>query len=225
MLVLGLAVPASLMAHGGGVPAGGGMMGGAGMLVVADDGSLLVTEMGMGMMGGPGGGEGLDRELVNISADGVERWRASFDEGWPMMPVTDGDLVVLTLASDWWMGADGFGDGGWGTGGGRHDPGTGGHTDDSLTLVALDLTTGAERWRLDLEGDMGSMAQFSPDGSRIFITLREMGEGGGPGASPIGQGQSPGGGSLMSTAVAAIDRDGQLLWTLDLAGGAMGGGR
>lgn len=200
---------------------GGGMTGGSGMLVVADDGSLLVTQMGLsgGMMGGGGT---LDRDLVNIGPDGQERWRATFDEGWPMRPASDGDLVVLTLADDWWLGG-GTGDGGWnhgGMGGGGTPPG--GDGDGHATLVALRLTTGQELWRLELEGDMISMPQFTEDGSRLYLTVRDM-NAGQVGGGPMNQGDAPGAGMLMTSTVVAVNRAGTVLWTLDLDDGHMGG--
>lgn len=202
----------------------GGMMAGSGMLVVADDGSLLVTNMDMsGMMGG-GSVSTTDRELVNIGSDGSERWRASFDDGWPMMPVTDGDLVVVVLMDDWFFGSGGMGDGGWnggGTGGhmgggtkdGEHGPG-----DGESVLVAFDLATGQESWRTTISGDMASMAQFSPDGSRIYVSVVEMGSGGGMGQGPMQQGQAAGAGFLMWSTVVAFDRSGNQLWTYDAGG-------
>jgi hypothetical protein len=90
----------------------------------------------------------------------------SFEEGWPMRPATDGDLVVLTLADDWWMGDGGMGDSGWGHGGGKTlDEG-----DGQVALVALDLARGQELWRLDLQGDMLSAPQFAGDGSRLYLS-------------------------------------------------------
>jgi hypothetical protein len=203
--------------HGG--MGSGGMMGGSGMLVIADDGSVLVTDMGLsgGMMGDPGT---FERELVNIGPEGEERWRTSFEDGWPMMIVTDGDLVVLSLADDWWFGHGGSGDGGWGNGHG------GGKTLDGpghATLVGLDLATGQERWRLDLEGDMASLPRFTEDGSRLYTTVRGMSSGPG-GGGPWNQGDVPGWGMLMTSTLVAIDRDGAVLWSLELDDGHMGGG-
>ena len=123
LMILALSMTAATFAfaHGGGM--GGGMMSGAGMMIVADDSSLLVTNMDMsGMMDGSSSSGTFDRGLVNIDKDGVERWGVSFTEGWPMMPTTDGDLVVVVLVNDWFMGDDGMGDGGnpgGGMGGGR----------------------------------------------------------------------------------------------------------
>ncbi|MCU0302811.1 MAG: hypothetical protein MUC56_01975 [Thermoanaerobaculales bacterium] len=236
LLSTGVAVPTA--AHGGGMPGGGGQggMGGAGMLTVADDGSLLVTEMSVmaGVPGGPGGGMSGDRALLNITADGAQRWRAEFDEGWPMMPVTEGDLVVLALRADWWSGWSGGGDGGWTHGGGHGGGGGGGggggqgpHA-DTVTLVGLDLANGAERWRTVVDGDIASAPRFSPDGSRFYLTVRDLvdGPGGGIGNGPLHQGDAPRGHQLMSTTVVAIGRDGTVLWSLDLADGARyaGGG-
>lgn len=203
---------------------GGGMMAGSGMMVVADDGSLLVTNMDMSAMMGGGSVSTTDRELVNVDSNGSERWRVSFDEGWPMMPVTDGDLVVVVLMDDWFMSSGGMGDGGWGSGGmgggmgggtkdGEHGPG-----DGESVLVAFDLATGQESWRTTISGDMASMAQFSPDGSRIYVSVVEMGSGGGMGQGPMQQGQAAGAGFLMWSTVVAFDRSGNQLWTYDAGG-------
>lgn len=220
MLAAGVA-----LAQGGGGMMGGGNMGGFGMLVVADDGSLLVTEMDADHMGGgPGGGvQGTSRELVNIDPDGAERWRTSFDDGWPMATATDGDLVVLVLADDWWTGMMGSGDGGWnhwGSGGAAKTAQTGFGT---ATLVGLDLVTGAERWRVEVDGGMAMAPVFAPDGSRLYVTVRHA-DGDAVGSTPMHQGGTPGAGMLMSTTVVALDRQGQELWSLDLGDGGMGGG-
>jgi hypothetical protein len=223
-IALGVSAAVLVFADGGGMGGGmgsGGMSGGSGMLVVADDGSLLVTEMGMGggMMGG-GSAQEVDRELINLSSSGEERWRVSFDDGWPMMPVTDGDLVVLSLADDWW----------WDHGGGM----MGGKTFDGdeeqghATLVGIDLATGAEAWRLELEGDMISIPQFAPDGYQLYLTVRVM-DGDHVGGRPMRQGDAAGSGMLTSSTVVAVDRNGNVLWSLDLdddggMGGPMGGG-
>jgi outer membrane protein assembly factor BamB len=209
------------LASGGGMGGGGGMMAGSGMMVVADDASLLVTNMDMsGMMGG-GSITTTTRELVNIDSNGSERWRASFDDGWPMMPVTDGDLVIVVLVDDWFMGSGGMGDGGWnggGMGGGMKDAGHGPGGGESV-LVALDIATGQEKWRATVAGDMASMARFSPDGSRIYLSAMEMGSGGGMGHGSIRQGDAAGAGFMNSSTVIAFDRSGNQLWTFDLGGG------
>lgn len=226
-IVVSASISALATADGGGMGGGmggGGMMGGTGMLVVADDGSLLVTEMGMGRGMMSDGPQSLDRELIRIDADGEERWRVSFDDGWPMMPVTDGDLVVVSLADDWWMGAGGMGDGGWDHGGMMGgfkslDDSADGHA----TLVALDLATGEEAWRLDLDGDMISMPQFAPDGSQMYMTVREM-DGDHVGDGPMRQREAAGSGMLTSSTVIAVDRHGNMLWSFDLdTDGGMGG--
>lgn len=228
MTMTGLLVAASAVAfaqgHGpggmGGGMGGGMMAGGSGMLVIADDGSLLVTEMDMG--GGHMGGGAIDRELVCIGTDGQERWRASFDDGWPMMPATDGDLVVLALVDSSWMGDGDTGDGGW----------HGGHKvldgdDTPATLVALSLATGAEQWRLELDSDMVSLPQFAPDGSRLYATARSM-DGGPLGSGPMHQGDAEGWSMAMASTLVAVGRDGTVLWSIDLddhdMGGPMGGG-
>lgn len=219
LLAAALLFPGAAHAHGGGMMAsGGGMQGGGGMLIVADDGSLLVTEMAMGGMM-PGGAPSYQRELYNLAADGSQRWRVTFADGWPMMPATQGDLVVFALIDDWWMGG-GSGDTGW-TG-----P-TGTSHSDEVTLVGLDLTTGAERWRTTLSGDMASMTQFSPDGSQLYVTLRAFSEGGHMGGGPLRQGDVAGAGTTMTTSVVALDRNGQELWSKDLgsSGGMQQGGQ
>ncbi len=205
------------LAQGGmGGSMGGGMMGGSGMFVVADDNSVLVTEMGTGGM--MGGGREIQRELINIGADGEERWSVSFDEGWPMMPTTEGDLVVLTLADDWWMGAGGMGDGGWGGPAKVQD----GDHDGQAVLIALSLSTGEELWRLEIDGMM-AMPQFTEDGSRLYLTIRDMDGGGQTGADPMHQGDAAGSGMLMTSTLMAVDRNGNVLWTRDLGDGHGGG--
>jgi outer membrane protein assembly factor BamB len=192
------------MGMGGGATSG--MMGGSGMLQVADDGSVLVTRMEMSMMGG--GSQGLDRSVTDVAPDGQVRWTADFSTGWPMMLATNGDLAVVVLTPEWWYGGDGD-DGGQGA--------------RQLTLVGLDLASGAERWRTDLDGDMASPPQFAPNGSQLYVSTREMGGTGGPGGGPMHQGDAWGSGALMSTTVISLDRSGQVQWTLDLDGGHMGG--
>lgn len=192
------------------------MSGGSGMMVVADDGSLLVTNMDVsGMMGG-GGVSTTDREIVNVGSNGSERWRVSFEDGWPMMPVTDGDLVVVVLMDDWFVGSGGMGDGGWGSG---HMGGPG-KADDvgdgESILVALDLTSGEELWRVTVPGDMASMVQFSPNGAQLYVSARDMGAGIGMGRSSIRQGQVAGADFMFSSTITAFDRSGNQLWTYTL---------
>jgi hypothetical protein len=221
--LIAIAAPVAAQMHGGGPGGGTGPGGGAGMMFVADDGSLLVTEMAPG---GMMGGGTLDPALVNVGPDGLERWRVEFDDGLPMMPVNEGDLVVLVLRDDWFFGYGGTGDGGWGQGGGHHGGGgrgTGdGHADRSI-LVALELTSGAEQWRVELEGDMVMAPQFAPDGSRMYVTIRDFSDRFGPGTGPARQGGTPPASAMMSTTVVALDRGGTELWRLDLGG--QGGGR
>lgn len=228
MFVIGCVAGLSA-AHGGGMGGGTGQMGsgGAGMLTVADDGSVLVTEMSSMMGGGPGGGMGDDdRALINIDATGNERWRATFEDGWPMMAVTDGGLVVFTLREDWWSGRDGSGDGGWnhgggpggGHGGGGGGGGGGGPHADSSILVGLDLNTGAELWRTVVDGGMVSAPQFTPDGSQFYITVRDFSDDGpGLGSGPMHQGDAPHEHEIMNTSVVAVGRNGVLVWTRDLS--------
>jgi len=232
---LSLAVSGLVFAHGGGGMGGGAMMGGSGMMVVADDGSLLVTNMDMDDMMG-GGGSTVARELINISSNGTERWRVNFTEGWPMMPTTDGNLVVVILVNDWFMGGNGYGDGGVGGNNGgmmgaraqaiaHGGPGE----DGDVIVLGLDLATGAEQWRTTLQGNMGGGVQFSPDGSQIYLSLMDMGMGGGPGNGPMEQGDAAGSGMLTSSTIIALDRNGNQLWSYETGnngghgGGGMGG--
>jgi len=78
---------------------GAGTRNGTGMVAVASDGSLLVTQMGMTMMGSPGasGSPSLQRAIVSVSSTGQQRWRATFSQGWPMMAASHGDLVAVVV--------------------------------------------------------------------------------------------------------------------------------
>ena len=237
LIILALSMTAATFAfaHGGGMGGGGmgggGMMAGAGMMIVADDSSLLVTNMDMsGMMDGSSSSGTFDRDLVNIDKDGIERWRVSFTDGWPMMPTTEGDLVVVVLVSDWFMGDDGTGDHGnpgGGRGGGMKAFGTKDvEFEDRVIVVGLDLATGAERWRTTFTADMGSMVQFTPDGTQIYLSLMDMDGDHGVGMGSMNQGQSSGVGMTASTTIVALNRSGVEQWRLDLSSsGGMGGGR
>ncbi len=196
----------------------GGMQAGSGGLVVADDGSVLVTHVGYTQTGGPSAPT-FQRALVNLGPDGTQRWSATFTQGWPMLPVTEGDLVVVPLVSNAWMGT-GSGDTGWMFGGG---PGSV-STTDQVTLVGLDLATGAQRWSTPLSGDMASAARFAADGSRLFVSVFDMGNMAGMGQTPVSQGSAGGASSLATTSVVCLDRSGTVLWTKDLSGSAMMGG-
>ena len=215
-VALGVSLPAAAQ-FGGMMNGAGGMQGGSGMLVVADDGSVLVTQIGYTATGGPSAPT-FQRALVDLGPDGTQRWSASFSEGWPMLPVTEGDLVVVPLVSNAWMGT-GSGDTGWMFGGGL---GTVSST-DQVTLVGLDLATGARRWSTQLSGDMASGARFAADGSRLYVSVFDMGNMGGMGQTPISQGSAGGAASLASTSVVCLDRSGTVLWTKDLSGSAMMG--
>jgi len=218
LMIFALSVTAATvaLADGAGIGGGAGMMAGSGMMVVADDASLLVTNVAMGGMMDGDSVSTADRELVNIDANGSQRWRVSFANGWPMMPVTNGDLVVVVLVDDWFMGSGGMGDGGW-NGGGMKDTGHGPGDGESV-LVAFDIATGQEKWRATVAGDMASMAQFSPDGSRIYLSVMETGSGGGMGHGSMRQGDAAGAGFMNSSTVIAFDRSGNQLWTYDLGG-------
>jgi hypothetical protein len=108
---------------------------------------------------------------------------------------------------------------GHGPGSGHQGQGGDAHA-DTVILVALDLETGAERWRAEIDGGMGMLPQFSPDGSRIYLTVRDLATDGGFGDGPMHQGDAPTGAMLMSTTVVAVDSlTGAKLWSLDLDGG------
>ena len=235
ILMLSLTAATFAFAHGGGMGGGGmgggGMMSGAGMMIVADDGSLLVTNMDMSeMMDGSGSTGTFDRDLVNIDVNGNERWRVPFTDGWPMMPTTDGDLVVVVLVNDWFMGDDGMGDHGnpgGGMGGGMKAVGTkDDEDDDSVVVVGLNLANGEELWRTSFTGDMGSMVQFTPDGSQLYLSLMDIDGDHGIGMGSMNQGQSSGVGMTASTTIVALNRNGVEQWRLDLSSsGGMDGGR
>ena len=214
---LGVSLPAAAQ-FGGMMGGASGMQGGGGTLVVAGDGSVLVTQTGYTAIGGPSAPT-FQRALVDLGPDGTQRWSTAFTEGWPMLPVTEGDLVVVPLVSNAWMGT-GSGDTGWMFGGGL---GTVSST-DQVTLVGLDLATGARRWSTQLSGDMASAARFAPDGSRLYVSVFDMGNMGGMGQTPISQGSAGGSSSFASTSVVCLDRGGNVLWTKDLSGAGMMGG-
>ena len=92
---------------------------------------------------------------------------------------------------------------------------------DSVILVGLDLATGAELWRTEIEGDMASLAEFAPDGSRIYLTVRDFDDSFQIPGGPMHQGSAPNGSLLMSTSLVALDRGGNVLWTLDLSDNGM----
>ena len=69
-------------------------------------------------------------------------------------------------------------------------------------------------------GGMGMLPQFSPDGSRIYLTVRDLATDSGFGDGPMHQGDAPTGAMLMSTTVIAVDSGtGATLWSVDLARG------
>jgi outer membrane protein assembly factor BamB len=101
-----------------------------------------------------------------------------------------------------------------------------GDADDSVVVVGLNLTSGAELWRTSFAGDMGSMVQFTPDGTQIYLSLMDMDGDHGVGTGSMNQGQSSGVGVTASTTIVALNRNGVEQWTLDLSSsGGMGGGR
>lgn len=177
---------------------GGDMMGGAGMVVVADDGSILLAD-GHGSMGW----DGEASDLVNIDANGTERWRATFEASRPMMTATENDLVVFVLTE-----ADES------TGGGQHGGGMGGGGmgHGNSVLVALDLVSGVELWSFNPDEPAMLRAQISEDGSLVYVVATNT-----PEMEPIprGQGDHGFGGQGVSTLL-AFDRFGDLLWSLEL---------
>jgi len=198
---------------------GGGMPNGTGMVTVASDGSLLATQMGMSMLGGPGGGgPNNQRAIVSIGTNGGERWRTIFGNGWPMMVANDGDLVVVVVMNSAWMwrSVSGMGWFPWGT-----PPQEGGGSEDAV-LIGLTLSSGAERWHTTVPGDMASFPQFAPDGSRIYVSVTDFGPGSTMGGGgPMRQGDTGGWGTQMTNKIVALDRNGVILWTRDLAASGM----
>jgi hypothetical protein len=219
VMAIALLAPCGLTAQGM-MGNGGGMPNGTGMVTVASDGSLLATQMGMSMMGGPtGGGQSLQRAIVSIGTNGAERWRATFTDGWPMMAANNGDLVVVVVMNNAWMwrSMSAMGWFPWGT------PPQGGTGSEAAILVGLSLSSGVERWRTTLPGDMGSFPQFAPDGSRIYVSVTDVGQGSMMGGGSMRQGDTGGWGTQMTNKIVALDRNGAIQWTRDLsvAGGMM----
>lgn len=197
---------------------GAGTPNGTGMVTVASDGSVLVTQMGMTMMGSPGGGgsASLQRAVVDLGADGKQRWRATFTQGWPMMASTNGDLAVVVVLNNAWM---------WRSlsGMGWFPFGTPPSGTQAASLVGLDLATGAQRWSTTLPGDMGSYPQFSADGSRIYTSVTSFGQAGMMGSGSMTQGDTGSWATQMTNKIVALDRAGNILWTTDLSQSGSGG--
>ena len=208
LLLSGTASPQGMM---GGSP--GGIPNGTGMVVVASDGSLLVTQMGMSMMGGPGGGgsASLQRAIVDLGSNGQERWRATFTQGWPMMAASNGDLVVVVVMNNAFMWRSMSGSG-WFPWGSQPQGGV-----ENAALVGLDLATGTQRWLTTLPGDMGSLPQFTTDGSRLYVSVTDFGQAGMMGSSSMRQGDTGGWATQMTNKVVALTRGGTVLWTVDLS--------
>jgi hypothetical protein len=98
--------------------------------------------------------------------------------------------------------------------------------EDRVIVVGLDLATGVERWRTTFTGDMGSMVQFTPDGTQLYLSLMDLDGDHGVGMGSMNQGQSSGVGMTASTTIVALNRSGVEQWRLDLSStGGMGGGR
>ena len=194
-----------------------GMQGGGGMLVVADDGSVLVTRVGFTQQGGPAAPK-FQRALYDLEPDGTQRWTTTFQDGWPMTPVTQGDLVVVPVVSNSWTGT-GNGDTGWKYGNGLGNV----SASDHVTLVGFDLATGDQLWSTDLDGNLASEPQFSGDGAQLYVSVFAKGANGAAGQSSISQSSAGGAASLTATSVICVDRTGTVLWTKDLSGAAMAG--
>ncbi len=213
--VFALAIAASSSAQG--MMGGDFTANGTGNVVVASDGSILVTQMGMSMMGGPmQGSASLQRAIVDLGPDGAQRWRATFSQGWPMMVANNGDLVVVVVMNNAWMwrAVSGLGWFPFGT----PPQGTG----QDAALVGLDLASGAQRWSTTLPGDMGSFPQFSADGSRVYVTVTDFGQAGMMSGGPIRQGDTGSWATQMTNKVVAISRAGAILWTADLSSSSGG---
>ncbi len=213
-----VALPSLVRAQGM-MGSGAGMPNGTGMTVVASDGSLIVTQMGMSMMGSPttGGSASLQRAIVDLGPDGKQRWRFSVTAGWPMMAANNGDLVVVVVMNDSWMWSA-MSNMGWFPFGTAPQSGT-----QDATLLGLDLATGQQRWSATLPGDMGSYPQFSTDGTRIYVSVTDFGSGGMMGSGSMRQGDAGGFATQMTNKIVALDRSGNVLWTTDLSqsGGMM----
>ena len=214
-----LAAMAPLHASAQGMMSGGaGTPNGTGMVTVASDGSILVTQMGMTMMGSPGSGSAsLQRAVVDLGTTGTQRWRATFTNGWPMMAGSNGDLVVVMVLNNAWMWRSLSGMG-WFPFGSTPPSGT-----QSASLVGLDLATGSQRWSTTLPGDMGSYPQFSPDGSRIYTSVTDFGQAGAMGSGSMMQGNTGSWATQMTNKIVALDRAGNILWTTDLSQSGSGG--
>jgi hypothetical protein len=214
--LVALVVPSAATAQ---MMSGGGMANGTGMVTVANDGSLLVTQMGMTMMGGPGGSgsPSLQRAIVDVTPAGQQRWRATFSQGWPMMAANNGDLVVVVVVNNAWMWQSMSGMGWFPLG----TPPQGGS--QSAGLVGLDLTTGTQRWTATLPGAMGSYPQFAPDGSKIYVSVTDFGSASMMSPGSMRQGDTGGWSTQMTNKIVALDRTGHILWTLDLSQSGGGG--
>ena len=214
-----LAAMAPLHASAQGMMSGGaGTPNGTGMVTVASDGSILVTQMGMTMMGSPGSGSAsLQRAVVDLGTTGTQRWRATFTNGWPMMAGSNGDLVVVMVLNNAWMWRSLSGMG-WFPFGTTPPSGT-----QNASLVGLDLATGSQRWSTTLPGDMGSYPQFSADGSRIYTSVTDFGQAGTMGSGSMMQGNTGSWATQMTNKIVALDRAGNILWTTDLSQSGSGG--
>lgn len=185
---------------------GGSAGGGVGMVTVASDGSVLVTSMTGSMMGGGSS----QSAVVDVGPNGTERWRATFTDGSPMMVASNGDLVVVVLVKRSMTGGPMMG------GETQTTPGA-----EDADLIGLSLANGAQRFRTALPGEMASVAQFSPDGSHLYVTVLDRGTGMmSPGS--MRQGGAGAFSSPMTSTLLGISRAGAILWTLDLAQSRMG---
>jgi outer membrane protein assembly factor BamB len=186
---------------------------GAGTMIVADDGSVLITLMGVT---GTMAAVQVQRGLVDIAPDGAERWHASFDVGVPAMLATEGDLVVIALGPDQWLGSN-FSQGA----NGARARAASIPSRLGTTIVGLDLANGNERWRVSLDGQISAPLEFSPDGSHIYVATVALNGSAQVPASPMKQGDSIGVAHANQVTVTALDRNGNMLWATS-PGGAVG---
>ena len=209
-----------LLASAQGMMSGGaGTPNGTGMVTVASDGSILVTQMGMTMMGSPGGSgsASLQRAVVDLGATGTQRWRATFATGWPMMAGSNGDLVVVVVLNNAWMWRSLSGMG-WFPFGTTPQSGT-----QDASLVGLDLATGAQRWSARLSPETWGRTRSSPPTAPGFTSVTDFGQAGMMGSGSMAQGDTGNWATQMTNKIVALDRAGNILWTTDLSqsGGMM----
>lgn len=245
-IVMLVGILACTVALAGPAAASTGMMGGSSMgpqgLIVADDGSVLLRE-GVAPADGT---ESFSASVVNITAAGIERWSVSFDEGWPMMISTAGDVVVVTLTDGAWMGggmgggANGGGhmggdSGGMGSGSGSGNGSGGGMggghgmgitvqdeptNGAGATLVALDLATGIELWRFTPDTASMISADVAPGGATVYAIVHTSDA---MDSTPMNQGEADQAAQGTASLVALDAATGTVLFTREIATAGMGG--